>query len=145
MDDQTLAVLKDAFSAGGWLAALPVLLPMLVNAYKHGFIQKFIPDNYKWDNLGTPTQLVLSFLITALPVFAVKIASAGALSSATLSTAIGAASVAAYATVLKPVANSETMTKILAGTPEALTRAASIVIRPDMDAIAKVREDNKKV
>jgi hypothetical protein len=140
--EQMLPLLKDAYAAGGWLAVLPIVLPMLVQFYKSDMIQGFIPEKYQFGNLKLPAQFGVAFLVAAVPVFITKTMTSGPASGAVLAVTAGIAAAISYAKVLKPMGSSNTASRALAHTPQTVRNTVGLVARVDQ---AKINDWLKKI
>lgn len=136
--DAFIAAVREAYSLGGWLAVLPMVVLVVVNAYKLPAVQALFPQHAQWTNLPRGVQLSAVFLTS----FAVALAShlgKASLLGVLITAGITAVTAAVSFVTTKPLARSHVVSAWAAKTPEPMTRALSLLAPLDLSRIAVIR------
>ena len=147
MIEGIIELCKNAYSAGGWLALLPVALPSLVQLYKADFVQGFLPERMRYSVLKPGAQFGLAFAITALPVFLTKLVTSGLASAAVLAVTAGLAATFTYAKGLKPATTSNPASRAIAYAPKTVRNSLGMIAKVDqakIDGWVKMIEEKRK-
>ena len=131
---------------GGWLFLLPMAPMVLVQLYKtemvQGLVAQYFPK-FAFAAMSKPKQMLVSFLVGALPVLASYIFTVPVPQALMLSVSAGAAAVFGYP-VAKFMARTNVATSAAMNLPSFAVKPMSLVFPLDVKTVLARQEEKKK-